>query len=1316
MSLTSSTQSQNRGVPPVAGLDAARIAASQARANEIFGAPIIPPIDLPSDQAVREDIIAMSQPGAVPEMGAAGMDPSPYAGRERLAPDQFSDNSDLVGPNSGQQVMRGFDREDYEMEQANEAARVADFRQGFQKMGRQFDEQGNVVAGPDYTSAAASLLDAGNTIADRLSPSQSRKFEMADDSHVDRLADSQSTALERITGMGQGYLLTSHKGLMDPQDTSTALGFSVMSKMGLGLQDMETASNVISMGVMSAIAQTKKGDPSKADDSAVDFDSGVVPYQDVFNAAAAMAKPLMEKMGFKETEAGQFDKLVGAYVAGLSKDGLFILNRDQNGKLQATLSDDLLALRGTVGRTAQMVTAKLGRRRATKTPNPSGSLVGEKPMMTKNTVLGTGIATPAADAAKDLMGSTGLQYLTKHKEDMNRELTSVMSNEFMHTSGAYSTHPFADRFGLGLKAYNKILKSATDRPPRDPAKRATFRPDAVAQKIMGEEFQKARFYLEAVNGVNGIVFPEMMHSLSNGRFYVASYDVDWLGSKGIIRDILNFGQRDVVKGKTLFDTEEIARMQSINQRVMSLVGVARDEAFDKLDPADFGALGMMYDAVINYYSVIRPDARLTSFSEMEVIKMYTPELAASLAALGAEYNAMREDPEAFTSDKHANIIAYMAAIPKGERLANLALWDDLFQLQRDEKDPVNRSMGRLVTHTSIADGRQNGLFYQALTFGVDDTAQRLGKFTKPEEKEPLKDMREKAFGDFLGYLRSYNSNEDIVKAWSLFFSAIKEKEFNNDEASIAKEFFKQPIMEVSYSKDAGMFQAYLEEIFSRPEIEPYVREYLTADLFPTLEDITANANMALEASLNDAIDATSVKMLTKIGYAHAMINRTMNYKDANGDDVVVGSAVQGPIRLETLNTESNDYTEFEGFKFITNSYATVDVMSLDEFDKQDLIQIRRQKLAYDPGYAKPEEFFWDKKTQSYISYKTFAGSALSKQAGVMPNQRHDGSAMAATTLAISKNKSMPTPMLGVHDSVISTGSGGLRSRNAYNNIVIPRMADAIADTFPRIVGSLREAEKLSLDYIKMKGVTGIGNNGEHAAMGGYFDGMFFQWDDNGDYKSRVFMKKLDRSGKPRTEADWKEAQAKKFAVLVEAIKLGWIPPPQMDERKRANMAVTATQFEGLYNLFKVNNNIDGGLPEEFAKAKKENAKKVFQRLRQSTERHGGIRQMAAGGGESPKANAQDKVKATINNRRIKELPVKPTDTPAKAEVKAEQPAMDLLRNAYNKLSTPATTTAVPPLQMGVPVAEPPGLFADIDNQAAPPNPRAGRGFKDSLID
>jgi len=688
--------------------------------------------------------------------------------------------------------------------------------------------------------------------------------------------------------------------------------------------------------------------------------------------------------------------------------------------------------------------------------------------------------------------------------------------------------------------------------------------------------------MENMQSSPGIRYSEWMHGINNQRFYPASFDTDYMGSKNVIRDVMGLANQEVVQAQMLFDTNAIEILKRKAFNIFSAKGSEQNDMLNKLSTTERGAIGAMYSAVIHYFSALSTDVpNIGKVPMAKAIQYYTPAIANKLAELGGKYNAYLSKP---TPEMDPELFRIWAATEKGEAMGTLNLYDDFAQLQAASKDPVRKKVGLPLTHHVFDDGNQNGIFLQALFFGQEgvvgsDTLARLGT-ANPN----LSDQRVFGMGVMVEQLeRNLNDSPEKQSAWRGFWSEAFDK-LGRD--TVSKDFFKKPLMQNAYGKDASMFGPVLMELLESDNDYIALADKHLKPIYGDINLAGDDLNSAVESTLRQIVDSKSVNMLKNIGRFMSTISAPLFVPDVTGDTSVFTPVEVSLVNKTVPSTEyfrqelPNGQTAILKVKQKTGDVLTSNVgaeMVIPDFQKQ----LR-------PEGTKGTQMILNRKTMKYDEFHNPLGTKQARQLSVLPIQAIDGSLVKWTTLKVNEGRTTPAPVLWVHDSVISTPGASLIYRNVYNNIAIPGAIPHIAQFGKNIKQVVDQAVKKEVEGVERRGnPVGIGSDGEYAAMGALFDDIQGRIDPNNtEYRDKVFLPRARarvqaqaapknavkhynqvRYGARKTpEQQWNEYAQKMQGILDRAGEAGWIDPSYMPEAQRKNMAVLPGKFKQTVDL------------------------------------------------------------------------------------------------------------------------------------------------------
>jgi hypothetical protein len=1241
-----------------------KLAQEQAARDEQFAVPEVPQVMSPAvtDQEASNYMRSNLADPLTIQTNAALMGQDPLVARERAY-------TDMVGPDGMPQQMP-----------VSPSAFQATAAIQEDSLLNAADVAESLI-NDDYTGAAEAMLRENNRVAGTTGARTLKRYSIAEGA-IEYSADMLGTVMSRVSAQGRAALLSSQGPRVTDPVTGVMIPRGVQAIENLFPDDtgknpdvQKVVADTAALAFHAALAQSPKS-TEKFDPSAVPMDNdsdGSVAASDLLSSSVHMFKNGVRKLGDKVDNLAA-EQLMGSLIQDAVNKGNLSFTHDSGGNLRFTPTNNNFVNRD-LARASGLIMGKQLRPRAPTTPNIAGAGINQGELLTKKSYYGTDISTRVAKVVKDILGSIGNKVLPGHLNYKMREVQDVMETIQDTEEGLFSTHPLAHRLGISRKDF--LSTKIGIEPPKVGANKGQMPSEATriakSKEIMQQKIEALMADLDALKAdvADGKVrFNKWMHSTANQRFFPATYNLDYMSSKPMIRDVLNFGRRDSVKAANLFgaspqDTSAVTALQRRGIEIFSMRdGVAIDRALNSLAPQDLAAIGTMVSAVLNYYTVLdksQPD--ILKMATRDLIGLYTPAIANSLATLGAEYNAYMNDPNYKDNPAHDNIVAMIAAIPKGEFLANAALWDDMYQLQNDARNPKTAQLSRAMSHTIISDGNQNGIFLQALIFGNTGNAERLGRYKRPKEERAQKDMRGSTFGSFQQHLIELNRDKpEVQSAIAAFFKSLSD---SMGPATLAKEFFKKPLMQTAYSKDAGMFGQFLDDTLRSPNFIDATNEILVPVL-GDLKTIRDTLNAGLEMSLREAVNSDYTRTMMNIGWTFAALNKPATYPGLSGDTVVLTPMGTKPIQKTGDDGSVLVQDPETGLLLRMPQYeSSMDLQFEDTDNGTRIIELRRYQMQAVPGGSKGTQLYWDNSTQSYNEYTTYAGSSLARHMAVLTVQAMDGDLVKQTTLNVNNNRNEPLPIMWIHDSIISTPGASLIYLNSYNNIAIPRSMKKIAKLGFDLQKGLEQSVEQEMNLIEQKGPVGIYDQGEYSALGGFFDKIYFQYlDPNTSYKD-VYLSKRKSNGQPRTELDWKKTVNDRTKVLKAAKELGYIYPSEAMFNVRKYATVTPKQFKQLFNLMRKENGVEASQLQSWAADTEKNSIEGSRHLLSQT-RYGGIAQMTPGGGEAPRPSAAQSI-ADFRQSRIKTPVAKtPNATEVKRSTERLDELRDKLRNRFNK--------------------------------------------------
>lgn len=788
---------------------------------------------------------------------------------------------------------------------------------------------------------------------------------------------------------------------------------------------------------------------------------------------------------------------------------------------------------------------------------PMGEFINPGNKVTQGSIKVPNAIHATAQLAKNILSSIAEKFNLKSVQSTTHQLKDIVDN--YDEDLGYSTSMFADRHKMGESAFNE-LKNST-KPDNDYDARDQFKIDKYkdkqeqhAREEVENKINKLKYELSlAQNDLGKLLYTSYAHATANHRFDRRNPDTDIVNSKGGIREMLNFGLNAVGKSTMLFDPKEIAELKLLAQSVFKKVGVDRQKALMALTPFQRSALGVMEMAVNNYYGYVSEDRKPTAGRpEIENINDYTPEIGNYLANLGRMYNEWLLDP----TKADERIVSLLAGMPRGEASANQNLWDDMYNMQTAFKDPAKKQTAVNLTAMNFDDGNQNGIFIQSLYAGNPETALRLSQY-----HPKLGNMRDHTFNTMLDELDTFLVDKtNVMNGWRNFFDEVLKS--NN---SVISDLIKKPLMETSYSKDAGMYFENVYSFLNNPKYNAMVFKHLVqTGLYSDSKDGTGimqaskDLNLGLEAALRKVVDSTYTKNLARYGRLFAILDTVPSHKGVTGDTIQYSTAEVGFITDESKDaiglSDEGSTTIEPGFEETTFSTR----------DPNYTMNVREGRRQLTPTAKAPRQSFYSKVTNTHDSYDSPYGSRLSRQIGVLSVQSTDADLLKLMLVNVNKDRKLPLPVMTVHDALITTPDSMHIYRNAYNNIAIPQAIPEIKQFGKRIDKAYEDAKaNVFNNILGGRNYIGIGTKGKYRAMGDYFNDLANKLESE-SYKSK-FDKEFTKGKKSN---GWKNYVERTTDVLEEASRLGW-------QRDSTNLAVNRNAFKALFTLIEKNERMSG---------------------------------------------------------------------------------------------------------------------------------------------
>jgi len=200
-----------------------------------------------------------------------------------------------------------------------------------------------------------------------------------------------------------------------------------------------------------------------------------------------------------------------------------------------------------------------------------------------------------------------------------------------------------------------------------------------------------------------------------------------------------------------------------------------------------------------------------------------------------------------------------------------------------------------VTAMNFDDGNQNGIFIMAMYAGNPDTALRLSQYDPS-----LGNMRSYTYNTMLDQMDDFMTDRpEVLAAWRNFFNDV-----NESSNTVVSDLIKKPLMENSYSKDAGMFFENMYEFLHNSKYAAAFQKHLEASgayKTSTRQGTAAiqaatDLNLAMEAALRKVVDSSYTKMVGRYGRMFAMLDTVPVHKGSAGDDIQYSTVEMGFIR------------------------------------------------------------------------------------------------------------------------------------------------------------------------------------------------------------------------------------------------------------------------------------------------------------------------------------------------------------------------------------------------------------------------------------
>jgi len=1145
------------------------------------------------------DLLRSDQTVASPEEAAAlaGSSYAPAA-QEEVVMDPVSGLPML--DEMGQPVRRAIQTDQYNEQLAAE-------RSGFNNI---MDPVARIARDPYNAQGAVRDLLTGQQQASQQANArqQAKSAEFFKD--IDRQVDKVGAPMQNAATWGMDALFTERSAAMLKQPDGVTLPAGIALFKKLGIQDMGAAQAIGTMGgIAFNQAVTQIGVEPRRDRATGEVGDAVAPegtqfYNDIINSTTHFLSNGFKNAGFK-IDRSDVEMLSKALVIDAVNRGDLVPSRDPaTGRPIAEASSDLKQQSMALQAVSAAMTGKNSRRVSSTTPTPGGALLTSGgPKLTANSMLSPGMVTRAANVTKNILGSVAYIFRAKDLQRKAAELALVFHPDFVVTDNGmpdgqfkFSKHPLAKRNGVHEGAYIAAklnVKVPEGMEPGNVNHKRFFEQaqEQQALNVMGEKKKTIEFTMQTISNKTGLRYGEFMHSLANQRFFVNSYDLDYMGSKEIIRDVMAMAYQDTVRVDHLFDAQPIEILKRKANWVLNGSGEEIHKNLTGLNPSELGALGAMYNAVLMYYTAVNPTAEtknITKWPLAQAIQLYTPAIAGKLAELGEKYNVFMQDT---TQEPDPEMMGLWVASEKGEALGSINVLDDFFRAKTSFENETTKRTSMALSHHAFYDGNQNGIFLQALFFGQKSANSPSDAITRLSQANPdLNDMRVYGFTTAVSNLDDIlNDNRDKLQAWRAFWAEAYTRHPEGKDG-VAKDFFKKPLMQNAYGKDASMFSDVLYELMQADNLyaELAQKHFRDTMLYGDINDAASDLSMAVEGSLRQLINNEGVQIMKAVGRNFALLDSPIMIQGVTGDTYLITPT---GMSLVGRGGRGVDYVPMKvGEQEVLLKKQKHSADTLVNPQTGESMDVPSFAMQYTPQATPGTQRFFNRKTQQYDDFHNPIGITLSRQAVVLMIQALDGDLVKWSTIEANKGLKTPRPITWVHDSIISTPGQSLIYTNMYNNIAIPRAVPEIGKLGQRVHEALKTTRESVVKRVEEAGEpVGIGTNGEFASIGAVFDEIDRKIDINDPaYKERFILRaearqnanrarpsksiqsqfnKYMRDGDAKTpEEQWRNYVAKQEAILQEAEKLGWVARKKLPEDMRADIAIPAKSFRRMLAL------------------------------------------------------------------------------------------------------------------------------------------------------
>jgi len=802
---------------------------------------------------------------------------------------------------SGNVVSQEVAMDDYRQEQQRQLSGLRNFSDA------NIDEFGNSAA-----DTARSLFEQSNEAGfTNLSPEK-----------IEQKSITAATPLEYATQSIRNELFSNNpESVKIPKinpdtgelyNTGIAAGTEILQDAGLEGESLANALKIVPsyMALSFARAVTQMSSPS----TGINPDGSNVENNDeaneinIINATAAAFDTALANRGLNLPDGTSY-KLAQAAFAGKYGNGHLLEYQNKDGMPMFAPSKALKDQSKALEDLSAAVTGTERRHMASRVP--LGEFINQGNQITKNSKMAPGTKHNGAFYAKNIFGRIAEMFNPKSVDSLMIQLQDVASN--FDKEAGYSKSIFAERHKMDETAFNS-LKNAVgkdeDFNANDSNKQLQYeaKQDEHAREEMQNRLARLNYDLGlAQNDLGHLLYTSYAHATANHRFDRRNPDTDIVNSKSAIREMLNFGVKSIVQVSDLFDVKEIDNLKALANRVFNKTkpGVEQHQALMALTPYQRAALGLMEMAVNNYYNYTAPEAirtKVAGKAPADNIMAYTPEIGAYLANIGKMYNEWLADPVK-AAKATPEIVNLLAGMERGEASANQNLWDDMFRAQTSFTDPAKKRMPIQVTAMNFDDGNQNGIFIQGLYAGNYNSTERLGVFDPT-----LGNMREFLLSQMDAILKSVFADDKYkLDSWRAFFTEA------DGSGTLSSDLGKQPLMEHSYSKDAGMFYEEMYQFIEDPSYNALIRKHLldsgaySGDKANTTA-IAEDLNKAMEGGLRKVVNPTFGYRTAAIGNMFAVMDTVPNHLGTAGDTYQYSTADIGYVRDASKDLYSRDIT------------------------------------------------------------------------------------------------------------------------------------------------------------------------------------------------------------------------------------------------------------------------------------------------------------------------------------------------------------------------------------------------------------------------